>query len=145
MRRACQADRASIYKGKAGLIAKETERLIVIPVFTLAFRVIEALSQVGEAAARLTVNTGSSSVNYNIRTLPAHSTYRSKKIAQAFLEKNSAAFIKEVIVDDIEWLLSVEPHIREIKQQSSCPLPDMGWLRKLLDTLQAENSNTTGE
>ncbi|HGJ7737672.1 TPA: hypothetical protein ACYSE6_006263 [Pseudomonas aeruginosa] len=117
----------------------------MIPVFTLAFRVIEALSQVGEAAARLAVDTGSSTVNYAIRTLPAHCNYRSKHIAQAFLEKNSALFIKSVIVDDVEWLISIEAHIEEIRNKSPYALPDMAWLRRLLESLQVETSETTGD
>lgn len=117
----------------------------MIPVFTLAFRVIEALSQVGEAAARLSVDTGSSTVNYTIRTLPAHCNYRSKNIAQAFLEKNTAAFIKAVIVDDIEWLISIEAQIEEIRRQSPYALPDMTWLRKLLESLQVEATENTGD
>ncbi|HBP4970065.1 TPA: hypothetical protein L5627_006003 [Pseudomonas aeruginosa] len=117
----------------------------MIPVFTLAFRVIEALSQVGEAAARLAVDTGSATVNYAVRTLPAHCNYRSKHIAQAFLEKKNAAFIKSVIVDDIEWLISIEAHIEEIRRQSPYALPDLTWLRKLLESLQVQTSENTGD
>ncbi|MFG8764941.1 hypothetical protein ACEOVB_29550 [Pseudomonas aeruginosa] len=117
----------------------------MIPVFTLAFRVIETLSQVGEAAARLAVDTGSATINYAIRTLPAHCSYRSKHIAQAFLEKKNAAFIKSVIADDIEWLISIEAHIEEIRKQSSYAVPDVAWLRKLLESLQLQTPENTGD